>query len=258
MSYTQMSVDNDMSKLNTVFQTLVTNGIVGAVDYDSSGSYAVFTFYADAGKTTEIFRMTQSQSNSYVNGVKYTYRAAAADGTEMVIANPADTTQHSADTGSRIRKYNILRGYACENGVFILVGAGDNTASYWMSHSFIITRNQAGAPVFILTNHQTALTSTGVNDVKTNMNTEYIIAATDSAPLGSVARTAPAQREQTVLSPFFSCPDAGAVSYTPCAGRLLSGNMQELITSTRLIEMSFDNALWLTNGYWALKTGDAS
>ena len=68
--YTQVHINNDMSKLNKLLQTLVTNGIVGAVDYDDSGEYAVFTLYKEAAKTTEIFKITQSA------GTSYTFKAA--------------------------------------------------------------------------------------------------------------------------------------------------------------------------------------
>lgn len=243
--YTQTYINNDMSKLNTVLQTLVTNGIVGAVDYDSSGTYAVFTFYADAEKTTEVFRITQQQGGDTTT-VKYTFKATASDGT---VLSTTDAVSSSGVTG-----YIMMYGYATSSGVLIgLYNTTSGSFSTDMREWFCITKNQDDNPVFIWTNNTS--TANGQEYILTTMNTEYIVASTDVAPLTTVPRLAPVLKNQTVISPFFSCSAAGEISYTPDAGRVLAGGMNSFIYDQTAHEITFEGATWLTNGYWALKVG---
>ena len=245
--YTQTYINNDMSKLNTVLQTLVTNGIVGAVDYDSSGEYAVFTFYADAEKTTEVFRITQGTKSGYVT-YRYTFTATAADG--ATLSSTAD-----GSNGSSINNYIIMYGYSCANGIMIgLNGYSSNSSLNVPVLWFIITKNQNGAPVFIWTN-QPSTGSLTKEMILTTMNTEYIVASTDVAPLGTVSRVAPAVRNQVQIAPFVTCCAAGDISYTPDAGRVIAGDMNSYLYDPVAHEINFASATWLTNGYWALKVG---
>ena len=242
--YTQVYIDNDMAKLNTVLQTLVTNGIVGAVDY-TQDTYATFTFYADAEKTTEVFRITQQRG--YVNTtVNYTFTATASDGTTL-----SSTAATTSAGGSNITGYQICYGFACSSGVLLEIVSNEYTYPYfWV----LITKNQNGAPVFVWTNC-TSANNVSTSQILTNMNTEYIVAASDVAPLNTLGRATPATRNQTVLSPFFSCSDVGDTSYTPDAGRIIAGGMNRFIYDHTAHEITFDGATWLTNGYWALKVG---
>ena len=249
--YTQTYINNDMSKLNTVLQTLVTNGIVGAVDYDSSGTYAVFKIYADAEKTTEVFRITQAQGSS--GGLyKYTLQATASDAATL-------SSTGAVESGSGTGGYIIRYGYACSYGVLLSVdgvtGYGNNPYTYfWV----LITKNQNGDPVFVWTNGISSTSSNRDTQILTNMNTEYIVASSDVAPLGTVSRLAPTVRNQMQIAPFVTCCAAGDVSYTPDAGRVLTGDLNELIYNPIAHEITFDGATWLTNGYWVLKVGAAS
>lgn len=245
--YTQVYINNDMAKLNTVLQTLVTNGIVGAVDYDSSGTYAVFTFYADAEKTTEVFRITQAQGYSAPDFYKYTFTATASDGTTLTSTGTITTASATA----QIRGYIFMYGYACANGVMLGLNSVNGNAVNIPIMWLMITKNQNDVPVFVWTNN--ASTSVDASQILTAMNTEYIVASSDVAPLTTVPRLAPVQKNQVVLSPFFSCSDVGEVSYTPETGRIIAGNKNQLIYDTIAHEITFDGATWLTNGYWALK-----
>lgn len=250
-NYTQTYINNDMSKLNTVLQTLVTNGIVGAVDYDSSGTYPVFKLYADAEKTTEVFRITQAQG--YAAGyVKYTFTATASDGTTLTSTGTITTASATA----QIRGYIFMYGYVCANGVMLGLNSVNGNAVNIPIMWLMITKNQNDVPVFVWTNN--ASTSVDASQILTAMNTEYIVASSDVAPLTTVPRIAPVSKNQTVISPFFSCSAAGETSYTPNAGRVIAGNMNSYIYDQVAHEISFDGATWLTNGYWALKVGAAA
>lgn len=252
--YTQLYINNDMSKLNTILQTLVTNGIVGAVDYDSSGTYPVFKLYADAEKTTEVFRITQAQGYS-AGYVKYTFTATASDGTLL-------SSTGAVDSGYKGAGFAFMYGYSCPNGVMI----GLNVVTISGSNSFpnswlIITKNQNDVPVFIWTNNPSASGSTTEatkNNILSNMNTEYIVAASDVAPLSTFPRLAPAVRNQIQIAPFVTSCGSSETSYTPNAGRILGGNMNQFIYDATAHEISFDGAAWLTNGYWTLKVGAAA
>ena len=127
MAYSEVYIDNDLSKLKTVLDTLVTNGIVGAVDKDDTGSYPIFKLYADAEKTTEVFRITQSQG--YSSGRVYTFKATAADGSYL-----DSTLAHTETSGHGLCGYRIMYGYSCENGVFVtfnpLATAEEGTMAY--------------------------------------------------------------------------------------------------------------------------------
>lgn len=247
MAYTETYINNDLSKLNTVLDTLVTNGIVGAVDYDTSGTYPIFKLYADAEKTTEVFRI--EQTGGYSSGRCYKFKATAADGNYL-----DSTLAHAETSGHGLCGYRIMYGYSCENGVFVtfnpLATAEEGTMAYCYA-CVIITKNQADKPVFVWIN--SSATSFTENQIKTNMNTEYIIASNDKAPLTTLSRTAPATRTQTVLSPFFSCSESGNASYTPYAGRILAGGLASLVTNPRLVEITLNNKTYVTNGYWALQ-----
>ena len=248
MAYSEVYIDNDLSKLKTLLDTLVTNGIVGALDYDTSGTYPIFKFYADAEKTTDVFRI--EQTSGYSSGRCYKFKATAADGNYL-----DSTLEHAETSGHGLCGYNVMYGYSCENGVFVTfnpLATLDGTMAYCYA-CVIITKNQDGKPVFVWIN--SSATGFVENQIKTNMNTEYIVASTDKAPLSTLSRTAPASRAQTVLSPFFSCPETGAASYTPYAGRILAGGLSSLVTNPRLTEITFDSGTWITNGYWALKVG---
>lgn len=249
MAYTETYINNDMSKLKTVLDTLVTNGIAGAVDKDDTGTYPVFKLYVDAEKTQEFFRITQAQGQDS-GTVKYTAKATCSDG------NYLTATGAVASANSHIHGYTILYGYSCENGVFLQVQMNGGQGFTAIGYCIIITKNQEDSPVVIFSNN----TVTGVSydpppadQIKTNLNTEHIVAYTDKAPLSTLSRTAPAARGQTVLSPFFSCPETGSASYTPYAGRVLAGGLASLVTDARLTEITFGSGTWITNGYWALK-----
>ena len=243
MAYTEMYINNDLSKLNTVLNTLVTNGIVGALDYDTSGTYPIFKFYADAEKTTEIFRIEQVAGHG--SAKRYNFKATAADGNYLESTAEVFTGNYTGLNG-----YWFKYGYSGENGVFITMDGA--SSSYGDSGAvmllFIITKNQAGKPVFVWINNNNVN-----NTITTNINTEYIVASTDKAPLSTLSRTAPATRTQTVLSPFFSCSETGAASYTPHAGRILAGGLASLVTNSRLVEITLNNKTYITNGYWALQ-----
>lgn len=249
MAYSEVYINNDLSKLKTLLDTLVTNGIVGALDYDTSGTYPIFKLYADAEKTTEVFRI--EQVDGYNGAKKYHFKATAADG------NYLDSTAVNTSYGSAsaLNGYWFKYGYAGENGVFVTMdgasGSGGDLGAPLLL--FIITKNQAGAPVFVWIDCNNAS-----NTITTNINTEYIVCSTDKAPLSTLSRTAPASRAQTVITPFISCPETGHVSYTPYAGRFIAGGLSALVTNPRLSEIILDRATWLTNGYWSLKVGDVS
>lgn len=235
--YTEIYINNDMSKLNTVLQTLATNGIVGAVDYDSSGTYAVFTFYADAEKTTEVFRITQQKGyGSGSSSINYTFIATASDGTTMS-TTPAVSSSYPG--------FNIRYGYTTVNGILVMIESL-NTAGNGLW--FCITKNQNGDPTFIWTSRAS------VNDtVETNMNTEYIVAASDVAPIGTVSRLAPVTKNQTVIAPFTSWCDEETISCTSNAGRVIAGNMNQFIHDQRAHIITLSGVTYITNGYWVLK-----
>lgn len=250
MAYTETQINNDWTKMATVLGTLVTNGIVGAVDVDTSGSQPVITIYKEAAKTTELFKITMTSSYDKV----FTFKATASDG------NYLDSTEYKYNTVSagNIIGYRFSYGYASEFGVYFTIEATVGNNTWGVSCGLIITKNQDGDPVFIWTNNtENAATKAAVEaQLLLNLNTEYIVCSTDKAPLATLSRSAPAARSQTVLSPFFSCSETGHASYTPFAGRILAGGISNLVTNARLSEILFDSAIWITNGYWAMKVGD--
>lgn len=242
--YTQVYINNDMAKLNIVLQTLVTNGIVGAIEY-TQDTYATFTFYADAEKTTEVFRITQAQGG-ISSTVKYTFKATASDGTSL---STTDAANSSGVTG-----YIMRYGYATSGGVLIgLYNTAGGSYSTDMREWFCITKNQDGNPVFIWTNNTS--TSNGRDHILTTMNTEYIVASSDVAPLTTVSRLAPTYQKQTLISPFFSCCNSETVSYTPNAGRILAGDISNFIYDEICHVIVINGVTYLTNGYWVLKVG---
>lgn len=248
MAYSELQINNDWTKLNTVLGTLVTNEIVGAVDVVTSGSQPVITIYKEAAKTTEIFKITMTAKSDKV----FTFKATCAGGTYLDSTNAVWST---IDSG-HVLGYRFSYGYSCENGVFITIEATIGNNTWGVACGLLITKNQAGDPVFVWTNNtknDCATKAAIETQLLTNMNTEYIVCSTDSGTLSTLARTAPATRTQTVLSPFFSCPEAGHTSYTPNAGRILAGGLSSLVTNPRLSEIAFDESTWLTNGYWALR-----
>lgn len=251
MAYTETQINNDWTKLSTVLSTLVTNGIVGAVDVDTSGSQPVITIYKEAEKTTELFKITMTVKYDKV----FTFKATASDGNYL---NCTNAVWGTIDAG-HIIGYRFSYGYASESGVFFTIEATVGNDQWAVAYTLIITKNQEGAPVFVFTNNtknDCATTAAVEAQLLLNLNTEYIVCSTDKAPLATLSRSAPAARSQTVLSPFFSCSETGHASYTPFAGRVLAGGISNLVTNARLSEILFDSAIWITNGYWALKVGD--
>ena len=249
MDYTQTYIGNDMSKLNTVLQTLVTNGIVGAVDYDSSGNYAVFKIYADAEKTTEVFRITQSAGYggiTYAN--TYTFMATASDSTQ-ISSSPAIGNSSGVNY---VYGYTFEYGYATANGIMISVACRGSDQSPYTSLWIMVAKNESGKPVFIWTNNANAQ-GKNVDQIKTNMNTEYIVASSDVTPLNAVSRTTPANKNQFVVSPFFSCCATEETSYTPDAGRSLAGNLSAFFIDSLAHIIVLNGVTYLTNGYWVLK-----
>ena len=251
MAYSEVYIDNDLSKLKTLLDTLVTNGIVGAVDKDDTGTYPVFKMYVDAEKTTEFFRLAQAQGQESTY-TKYYMKATGSDGSYLDATNPVSAGNNC------VQNYKIVYGYASEFGVYLTATMDTPNGAVRTAYGVIITKNQAGAPIAIFANN----TNVGElynpppeDQIKTNLNTEYVVAPTDKSPLATLPRTAPTVRTQTVLSPFFSCPEAGHTSYTPHAGRILAGGLASLVTNARLTEITFDSGTWITNGYWALKVG---
>ena len=250
MAYSELQINNDWTKLSTVLNTLVTNNIVGAVDVDTSGSQPVITIYAEEAKTTELFKITMTAKYDKV----FTFKATASDGNYLDCTNAV----WGSVSSDHVIGYRFSYGYASENGVFFTIEATVGNDIWGVACGLIITKNQNGDPVFIWTNNtknDCATKAAIETQLLTNMNTEYIVASTDKAPLATLSRTAPASRAQTVLSPFFSCPETGNASYTPYAGRILAGGLASLVTNQRLTEITFDSGTWVTNGYWALKVG---
>lgn len=262
MSYTATTIDDNMTTLKGVLDTLVTNGVVPAIDKVDADGLSTFIFYGNTEKTREIFRITQLVSNSNVSGKKYTYKVTALDGSTKTFENAANTTQPSVDTGQKIRRYRFNRGYSSENGVYLTVDGGDvwfGTASWWHSHSIMITRNQEGAPFFVVTHSKESIWSKDTKSAITNMNTELVVSATDVAPLDTIERTPQIGNDQLILEPFFSCCPSGTVSYASKNGQLIAGRIIEgpyggLITSSQLYEIQLDGSTWLTDGYWAMRT----
>lgn len=249
------SCGTDTAAVNTVFQTLVTNGIVGAVEYSVTStwiSYATFVFYEDQEKTKEFFRIQQSQgrnpSSPYFHKM-WTYTATGSDGSTFTTNDP------SAGSGAgSIDAYWYRYAYSCENGVLIGVNAShvDNftgTPIYWI----LITSNNNGKPVAVWC--ESTSNEYAPSRVATDMNTEYVICSSDVAPLNSVTRHTPQDRNQTVVSPFFTNSGSGEISYTPNAGRLLACNFHDFILTEKAHEIIMDGNIYLTNGYWVLKVG---
>lgn len=257
MAYSQVYTNNNATKIKAVFDTLVDNGIVGAVEADTSGTYPVYKIYEDAEKQHEFFRITQSLGNSDVTGMKFEYRFTVSDGTYKTDTPGLNNTIPSTSTGHRLRMQNIMRCYTCSNGIWVLIFGGDYYNStqgqtWWLSQSFIITSNDSGSPTIIYCGN-TDVSNCDSTIMRDNANTQWVLAYSDTAPLNQVVNYSPYQREQIVFTPFFTCNAPQTTSFTPNAGRITAGNIGDLVTNGWLVEVEFGGALWLTNGYWMLK-----
>lgn len=247
MPYSSIFVDGDFTKLKQGFDTLVDNGIVGSVVLDTSGSYPVITLYTDSESTTEFFKI-EAAASGYNNGTKYTLTATNSDG------NTVSHTTAVTNDNTKIYNYKFGTLYTCENGVMFNCSGTSQSGTY-LRFWIIITSNQDGSPVVVWNTTSTTATEA---EIKTLMNTEFILCASDTGLAGTncqISRTAPAYRDQTVISPFFANSSAGTTSYTPNAGRIIAGNVNNLILWNKPAQISFGGALWLTNGYWAFKVG---
>ena len=249
MAYSEVYINNDFDKLKTVLDSLVTNGIVGAVgDVTWSDNKPNITVYIDSAKTKPLFYITKktAMEASYTT---FDYQFTDATGRTLLKSVPSVNSQVEG-----FRNYSISRGYITDYGVVIAVSGWYSTGSWVMSHAIMITKNQNNVPVVVFTVPPSA-SRVGADYVYTTMNTEYAFASDDTETLDGLTRTNVAYNAQTVITPFFTRCGAGLVSYTPNAGRLLACNFWRLLLSPTFSEMTFDGAVWLTNGCWCLKAG---
>ena len=249
MAYSEVLISNDFDKLKTVLNSLVTNGIIGAVgDVEWSDNRPNITVYTDSGKTKPFF---------YIKGKKalestlttFDYEFTDATGRTLPKSVPSVNNQVEG-----FRDYSMSRGYMTDYGVVITV-IGKRVNTWVMSHVIMITKNQNNVPVVVFTVPAAAGNTTTLDYVYTTMNTEYAFASDDTESLDAVSRASVGYSAQTVMTPFFTRCGAGLTSYTPNAGRLLVCNFGRLLESSSFSEMTFDGAVWLTNGCWCLKAG---
>lgn len=252
MAYSEVYIDNDFDKLKTVLDSLVTNGIVGAVgDVTWSDNRPNITVYIDSAKTKPLFYIENKPAASSSN-TTFDYQFTDATGRTLPKSVPSVNTNVNG-----FRSYAISRGYMTDYGIVITVSGMhvDNGTTNWvMSHSIMITKNQNNVPVVVFT-VPAAAGNVAKDYVYTTMNTEYAFASDDVETLDEMTRTNVQYNTQTVITPFFTRCGAGLVSYTPNAGRLLACNFWRLLESPIFSEMTFDGAVWLTNGCWCLKAG---
>lgn len=123
-------------------------------------------------------------------------------------------------------------GYSCANG--ILLASAVTSSNYTMY--ILITK----------TNNNKVVTV--ANSSRGYASSFYAIAWGDVAPLSSMS-FARNTKNQTCITPFISDADMDAVSYTPNAGYMTAFQNSGMGYG----KFTFDGAIWLTNGYWAIK-----
>ena len=238
--------------LNTVLQTLVTNGIVGAVEDDNTQQFPKYIIYADSNKTQEIFRMV-GRTGGTSNDIQWTFMATSVTGDTISL----DTV--TGGSGS-IAALQIACGYYTNYGVLLTGAPGhwNSSERKWEDyHGFdiLITTNQNGNPVFMYTVNST--TTYDPNNIAIDMNTGYIISPFDVAPFSKFSFVSPLERNQTVIAPLFTNCDVKTASYTPNAGRVLACDFTSAVSSLLAVTKTINGSLYYTTGYWALKIGEA-
>lgn len=164
--------------------------------------------------------------------------------------------------------YHLMYGYRCRNGIIFNVRGyvSNKGAQYYQfllrypSGWFIFTKNQNNMPVCIVMGIHTTDGDTFKTD---ELEQAYIKSSTysvettgcwtDASPLRTFGKVFPTTRNQSVLVPFFTNSQVGEISYTPFAGRFISGNNSSFIYDFRMHLIEFNDKQYLTNGVWAIE-----
>ena len=253
MAYTEFLINDDGQALCNIFNSMTSDGeIIGGANYAAStnGRFTI-TLYYDAGKTQEFFKIAKENGTGGVDYKAFTYTFTAVNGQSLT--KPCSSVGGSS---GGIKSYMISRAYLTDYGIVITVAASENKyvdGGFYMNHAILITKNQNNMPVVVFNLCEAASGASSTDNVYTVMNKEYAFASTDTESLDAVSRPSVQYNAQTSMTPFFTRCGAGLVSYTPNAGRLLTCPFYKIVQSTSFSEMTFDGAVWLTNGCWCLK-----
>ena len=186
-------------------------------------------------------------------------------GSSVIHALPSATSGNYTLSG-----WQMMYGYICKNGVIIngrcysktnydSLNRYSNYPFFWV----MFTINQDRIPVGIMMRYygSTDDGSSGVlssderqqSEVRLLTTQEPTGCWTDASPLLTFGKAFPATRNQSVLVPFFTNSQVGEISYTPFAGRFISGNNSSFIYDYRMHLIEFNDKQYLTNGVWAIE-----
>lgn len=245
--YQKIYINGNETKMKEAFDTLVTIGLADHVTLEHNGS------------SQPVIDIYDENNNSMFTITNYTtFVGRNADGDTVTIPK---TSYSASNDSTKIWTYVLKNAFTCRNGIIFTMNAvqGGQNPGQVLSNWIMFTGNSAttgaGRPVPVMIGCGPAdynYTTDGTV-VRNAMNIQYVSCWTDDSPMNTIPAAAPTQTNQCILVPFFTTAKVDEVSYTPYAGRFMAGNMNQLITDSEIHVISFNNARWLTNGYWALQ-----
>lgn len=251
--YKKIFINDSLVAIKSVLDTLVTNRIIDHItdniDWDNPvlGDGNRFDLYDENNKL--LMSIVHGKCNGVTNTWGWTFTAYNS-------INISKSYCGYASYGpTKVITYIMFSAYTCKNGIIILIkGIPYNQSIQIMSGYVMITLNQNGIPVFdVVYNYSTDDVKNDGTVIKNAMAREMLIAPTDDTPIDFTYYNAPIAINQCILVPFFTFSQIGEVSYTPYAGRFIACNISSFIMDDYLHLISFNNAQWITNGYWALQ-----
>lgn len=140
---------------------------------------------------------------------------------------------------------------SCDNGM-ICTASVVNTSGYGKLFCFLIAKTNAdatsgkpdGKPAIIFAGLESSM------EMACRQNIDHV-ALGDSATISTKTSFTPENAQQTTLCPFGTNADVGTASYTTDAYYMPMGQNY----NSGLAQFSIGNDRFITNGYWAVRTG---
>lgn len=180
----------------------------------------------------------------------------AGEAKTVTLTSTSDTSDSKNIIGWRLGF-----GYSCQYGVIfnaLPVYKGLTIQSVPLMWC-LITQSFSGKPFMVVCGYTGAATTSGTTignrqeQAVSVMGIEHTVCTTDALPLLSIAKGAPADRNQSVLVPLFSNSQVNEVSYSPYAARFYAGNMDAFLYDSQIHVIRFNESLYMSNGYWTLQ-----
>lgn len=251
-----------MHNLKSVLDTLVgDNGLFDHSICDSygTGDYFIKLFDRNNNSIFEIHDNGDQAEATRDGWSKYKFIMNANNGAtkEVTLSSTSNNTSNEKISGWRLGY-----GYTCQNGIifnaipsYVGIGANSSIPLMWC----LITRNLNGDPFMVVSGYTGNVSTTGTSLAQRQaqavsvMGVEHTVCTTDASPLLSIAKGSPAVRNQSVLVPLFSNSQVNEVSYSPYAARFYAGNMNAFLYDPQIHVITFNDTLYMTNGYWVLQ-----